>query len=459
MTNRIQVYGIDTETLPLYHKLKEVDNFVFVPQIFIPHFFDTRPYQIWRGSRYSAKSWTKALQLLVKSQEQKYFRGVFARTTQKAARDSQFQLFQDLIARNKVMKNMFAIEKTPMKIINKLTGYYIQGGSFEEPEALMSVPDITDFWAEEPISRKGSIQRAAFEDIAGTLRNSHGIVPQFHFTFNPIGKKNFIFEDFFGESPKYDQTEVNDVLANYDDNPFCPKDRIQFLQTMKKNNPTRYMVDGLGLWGNPSNDNPWFNNWDSEKHVANEQFEYGQFETYLSFDFNNNPCTCTVYQLVPGFGVKGVREYKQKGGTRMLCQKMKQDARLMEVSKFFWTVTGDSSGKNHTSTGGNINDYQIISEEFGISPSQMKVPGRNKQLVYSRRLVNECHSRIPFQISNCMTDLKNDMEIAYEDDHGNMYKDRDTGYGMDFADNHRYFWDCLCPKGMDDIDYLVKKLS
>lgn len=458
------IYGVNSDNLQQAQAhAARADNIILVPEIFIPHFTDPRPYQIWRGSRFSAKSWTKALQMLYKADTQPYFRGVFARNTQKAARDSQFQLFIDLIKRYRhSLGERFYIEKGPMKIIHKENGHYIQGGSFENPDALLSVPEITDFWAEEPISRGGSISRSAFEDIAGTLRNSVGIVPQFHFTFNPIGKMNFVYEDFYNEDTRvYTPADFNDVIANYDSNPFCPPDRIDFLNKMKERNPRRYLVDGLGQWGEPINDAPYLSNYDDHIHYSEDNhFQYGQYDTWVSFDFNHTPCTASVYQIIPKSGVYGIRSYKQNGGTRKLCQLMKQDAQLMGVNRLLWNVTGDSNGKNYTATGGDVTDYEIIQEEFGLGNSQIiGVHSRNKSLVYSRRLNDEFLYHVPFALDASMVDLRRDLMIAREDDHGNLYKNRKDGYGMDFLDHHRYFVHAICPGGLDDVLWLANSLK
>ena len=166
----------------------QYDNVIGIPAIFEDTWYDNRPYQIWRGSRFSSKSWTKALQFLLKPEYQKFFRGVFTRNTHKSARDSQFQLFKDLLKRYPALGEKWEIKEYSMTLIHKDTGFFIKGGSFENSDDLLSVPEITDVWAEEPISRTGSIKRTDFENITGTMRNSEGVDPIFHFTFNPIGK-------------------------------------------------------------------------------------------------------------------------------------------------------------------------------------------------------------------------------------------------------------------------------
>ena len=225
----INIVGVNPDNkTQILDKYGKYDNFIFIPDIFVNSMNTRKNYKIWRGSRFSAKSWTKALELLINCGGDSYFRAIYARVTQKAARDSQFQLFQDLLSRYKILGNEFIIEKTSMKIIHKKTGNYLQGGSFENPEGLLSVPDLTDFWCEEPISRDGSIDRRKFEDIYGTQRNSYGIKTQAHLTFNPISKNNFIYEDFYSENKVYEDFQFEDIVANYYDNTFCPEERKEY---------------------------------------------------------------------------------------------------------------------------------------------------------------------------------------------------------------------------------------
>jgi phage terminase large subunit len=119
------------------------------------------------------------------------------------------------------------------------------GGSFEQPDTLRSVAEVTDFWAEEPITREAQIDKEAFLDITGSLRNSYGIPTQFHFTFNPISKETWIYRDFFRD--KLFDAEM--LFVNYPDNPFCPESAKVFLESLATLDPKRYKVDALGEWG------------------------------------------------------------------------------------------------------------------------------------------------------------------------------------------------------------------
>lgn len=215
-----------------------------VPNKFIPNWDSQKPYQIWYGGRGSAKSWTKAIQLLMKSR-QAYSRTVFARDTQKNVRNSQYQLFKDIVNRFSFLRGEFSFFDSVMKVVNNNTGNFLIGGSFEQPDTLRSVADPTDFWAEEPITRESQIDRESFFDITGSLRNSFDVPTIFHFTFNPISKETWIYKDFF----EADLFDAEKLFVNYWDNPFCPPSLVKFLESLKELDPKRYLVDALGNWG------------------------------------------------------------------------------------------------------------------------------------------------------------------------------------------------------------------
>lgn len=218
-----------------------------IPKRYGPVWLSEKPYQIWYGSRFSAKSWTKAIYFLLKAQSSPYFRLVFARDTQKNVRLSQYQLFKDICRRFPFFRDKFTFLDSNMKVICNQNGNFMVGGSFEQPDTLRSTAEVTDFWAEEPITREAQIGREDFLDIAGSLRNAEGIPTQFHFTFNPISKETWIYKDFFETKIYGDDVEI--LKINWYHNPYCPEDRKAFLNRLKKTDPKRYEVDGEGEWG------------------------------------------------------------------------------------------------------------------------------------------------------------------------------------------------------------------
>lgn len=220
-----------------------------------------------------------------------YSRVIFARDTHKNARLSQFQLFKDLINKFPQFRNRFRINEAPvMRITAIQSGNMIIGGSFDQPDSLRSIADPTDFWAEEPITRHSSISRDSFLDIQGSLRNPHGVPTIFHFTFNPISKSTWIYEDFF----VHDLYDAEKVFANYWDNPFCPPELINFLNSLKVIDPKRYEVDALGNWG-VSFEGLIYTDWEAVDSMPPPQV-YG-----LDFGYNNpTALVAAAVEDVPG---------------------------------------------------------------------------------------------------------------------------------------------------------------
>lgn len=413
-----------------------------IPDIYTAYYNDPKPYQIWKGSRFSAKSWTKALFSLLHCRTDEYYRLVYARDSQKNVRGSQYQLFMD-ITKKFGMFDEFDFRSTDMKITHKHTGNFMIGGSFEQPDTLRSVADVTDFWAEEPITRTFAIDRESFLDIAGSLRNSYGIPPKFHFTFNPIGKKNFIYEDFFGDKKVYDDKDITVLHSTYLDNPFCPQDRIDFLNQMKKTDPSRYAVDGRGEWGEPTNDTPYFFAYSGKKHVGRAEW-MSNYETVIAFDFNIDPATCSIWQFSVGTFLHCLKSYRLENTTlEDLCKRL-----ITDYPNALYRVTGDPSGNNRHASSSAVNDnlYTIIKRVLRLSEMQvdqpvLKLMGEEKwregRIICN--LVLQNHPNVIFN-EETTKDIRHEIEIARpEEGKDKLYKTAGpTEYGMNLVDGFMY---------------------
>ena len=325
-----------------------------IPQIYLPYFQDTKPVQVWYGSRFSAKSWTKCVQFLTQLTQKnedgsaKYCRIIFARDTQKNVKNSQYQLFKD-IAKRFWTPGTFTFQDSFNKIICNETRNYAIGGSFEQPDSLRSVADPTDFWAEEPITRTNSIKRDDYLDIRGSLRNSYDIPVRFHFTFNPISKTTWIYKEFF-EDPKPDVTILR---ANYIDNPFCPQSAINYLESIKKSDPARYRIEALGEWGNPQVDAPYFEGFNLSLQSGKAIYNPAHPFVEIGLDFNNykKGCSMVVRQSYEPYDINSPFADKTKGAV-MVLEALQDDMHNLcyYLAKNYAThrlhITGDASGKN-----------------------------------------------------------------------------------------------------------------
>lgn len=346
MSAQLFVLPVNHDNYLTHPKLK-YDNFIPVPEVFIPMFDNFTPYQILYGSRFSAKSWTKATQYLLEATKPQYFRAVFARMSQVAARESQFQLFKDLMKRYPLLGEQFEVLETPMLITHKETGNFIKGGSFEKSDKLMSVPDLTRLWIEEPITRGSSLGRTALEDMAGTLRNSFGVQPIVDMTFNPINKSNFIYTDFF-ETPLH---PVFILKANYTHNPFCPQDRIDFLDNMRLSNPSRYVVDGMGEWGTIKTGAEYYGAFTQATQVNKAIIRPRPI--HITFDFNVMPyMTAVVNQMYKDkkgrIVFQALKEYTlppPRSTVRDTCNDILRDWES-HIQRYGCYIYGDASGNN-----------------------------------------------------------------------------------------------------------------
>lgn len=220
-------------------------------------------------------------------------------------------------------------------------------------------------------------------------------------------------------------------------------------------NPKDYLMFVEGDWDVDKNDEPFFQKYNDKKHYnVNNAFDFDPlYPVILSFDFNYNPTTVSIYQDF-GTGIAGMRSYEAVGGTKNLCEliKFEEADGLMKVPKHMWKVTGDHSGTNMSSAAGSVTDYQIILQEFDLVESHLiAVHKRNRAHVYSRALCDYFLEHCPFEMDGRMKKTRDDLIKAKPTPQGALYKDRKKGYAMDHADNFRYAINALFPGGIEDI--------
>jgi phage terminase large subunit len=216
---------------------------VIVNDVYIPHFDRPERVQIWYGGSGSGKSDAKATQLLLKCLTKPYCRVLFARKYAKQIRDSQFQLFKDLIARYD-LSGYFKVLESEMDIICTVNQNRLMSGGLDEVDKLKSIPDITDIWIEEPMDKKGNVSSADFRELNRRLRSPKAS-NHIHMTFNPISKESWIY-DYFFRSNEY---EAFKLKTTYLDNHYSTPEQGAQYEILKTRDPQEYAVYALGEWG------------------------------------------------------------------------------------------------------------------------------------------------------------------------------------------------------------------
>lgn len=216
---------------------------VIVNDVYLQNFNRKERIQIWYGGSGGGKSDAKATELLLKCLFQPYCRVMFCRKTAESIRNSQFQLFKDLIKRYG-FTTLFKVNEQSMAIVCTENGNMLFGKGLDDVDKVKSIPDITDIWLEEPIDKRGTIQSTDFTELNRRLRcpkaSNH-----IHLTFNPISSESWIHEYFF----KSNEYEAFKLCTTYKDNYFASDETERQFEILRLKKPDEYKVYALGEWG------------------------------------------------------------------------------------------------------------------------------------------------------------------------------------------------------------------
>lgn len=184
------------------------------------------------------------------------------------------------------------------------------------------------------------------------------------------------------------------------------------------------------------NEKLWLFAFDMEKHTGHVEYDPRE-PIVMSWDFNRNPMTCTLFQHVNG-QVRGIECIRiENATTRMVCQEI--DRKYPDA---FWLVTGDVAGKNAT-TLSLLNNYDVVKAYFNLSRSQMQYSGSNPRLADSRYFMNSVFEQydIVFDADKCKPAIFDFENVLADDENKPVKTSRDNvAQQADFLDNTRYYF-------------------
>lgn len=249
-------------------------------------------YRAVKGSRRSKKSKTMALWTIAKLIEYPEANMLVVRKVYRTLKDSCFTELKWAIKRLKV-DAWFDIKESPLEITYRPTGQKIYFRGLDDPLKITSIATevgvLCWMWIEEAYE---ITSESDFDTLAESMLGDcpEGLFKQITLTFNPWNEKTWIKSRFF-------DVEDDNILAlttNYLCNEWLSPEDIKVFEDMKRRNPRRYAVAGLGQWGIV--DGLVYENWKEEwfdhtseafrREHPNLQSAFG-----LDFGYTNDPTT------------------------------------------------------------------------------------------------------------------------------------------------------------------------
>ncbi len=245
-------------------------------------------YRVCKGSRASKKSKTAALNFIFRIMKYKDSNLLVVRKVFSTLKDSCFAELWWAAERFGV-SDLWEFKLSPLEMIYRPTGQKIFFRGFDDPLKITSITVkngvLCWVWLEEAyeVGRERDFDMLD-ESIRGAVPD--GLFKQITITLNPWNEHHWIKKRFF------DPPKSRDILAkttNYLCNEFLDSSDLNVFERMKKENPKRYKVAGLGMWG--ISDGLIFENWEEMNFDISEILKRPNVRCAFGLDFGytNDP--------------------------------------------------------------------------------------------------------------------------------------------------------------------------
>lgn len=245
-------------------------------------------YRVCKGSRASKKSKTTALNNITRLMEYPQANLLCVRKTYRTLKDSCFTELKWAIHRLGV-DAWWDIKESPLEMTYKPTGQKILFRGLDDPLKVTSITVevgvLCWLWIEEAYEISSE---ADFDTLDESIRGEvpPGLFKQITLTFNPWNEHHWIKHRFFDAAPDPD---ILAMTTNYTCNEWLDAADKKVFETMKRNNPRRYRVAGLGDWGIV--EGLVYENWEERLFSINEVRKTPGIKSAFGLDFGytNDP--------------------------------------------------------------------------------------------------------------------------------------------------------------------------
>ena len=245
-------------------------------------------YRVCKGSRASKKSKTTALSHIVRIMEYSQSNLLCVRKTYRTLKDSCFTELKWAIHRLGV-DAWWDIKESPLEMTYKPTGQKILFRGLDDPLKVTSITVevgvLCWLWIEEAYEISSETD---FDTLDESIRGEvpPGLFKQITLTLNPWNEHHWIKHRFFDAAPDPD---ILAMTTNYACNEWLDAADKKVFETMKRNNPRRYRVAGLGEWGIV--DGLVYENWEERLFSIDEVRKTPGIKSAFGLDFGytNDP--------------------------------------------------------------------------------------------------------------------------------------------------------------------------
>lgn len=250
-------------------------------------------YVACKGSRASKKSKTAALWIVSHIVKYPEANAIYIRKTERTLKDSCYSDCKWAIHRLG-LDDWFVCRLSPLEIEYKPTGQRILFRGCDDPLKLtsISVPKGVLCWAvfEEAYE---ITKESDFDMIDESIRGEmpKGLFKRIFVLLNPWSEKTWIKKRFF-DTPNDDNKLA--ITTTYKCNEWLTDDDIRIFDDMKKRNPRRYQVAGLGNWGIV--DGLVYENW-HERAFELKEIKDLITASGLDFGYTNDPTAFLIMFL------------------------------------------------------------------------------------------------------------------------------------------------------------------
>ena len=244
-------------------------------------------YRVCKGSRASKKSKTAALFFIYSMMKYPGANLLVIRKVYRTLKDSCFTDLKWAINRLQV-NDYWDIKESPLEMVYIPTGQKILFRGLDDPLKVTSITVETGnlcwAWLEEAYEiNKEQDFNMLDESIRGKIEGP--LYKQITLTLNPWNERHWIKKRFFDVKDE----NIMAKTTNYMCNEWLDESDKKLFEDMKKNNPRRYQVAGLGEWGIV--EGLVYENWEEKEFDVNEISKRKGVKSAFGLDFGytNDP--------------------------------------------------------------------------------------------------------------------------------------------------------------------------